>query len=107
MGNAVLNSTRFPDCHDLAFLLSAISDVDLRNCELELIEDKGEAKTYIILENIATRPLSDLVLIDTDLNSPSGAVYAWAQRQVGWKVVLRVIVNIYGTDAEVFGLHDE
>ncbi len=59
---------------------------------------------YIILVNITSGPLVDLVLVDTDLDSLSGGVHAWAQRQIRREMVLG-IVSIMVANAKVIRLH--
>lgn len=60
----LLDRTGYPDCHNLAFLLRTISDVD------------------IIREDTLDGPFSDLVLVDANLDGLASGVLTRAQRQV-------------------------
>jgi hypothetical protein len=76
-------------------------------CQLKVIDNEGKGETYIILEDILGWPSGDLVLVDADLDCLAGGVLARAQRQIIGEVVLGIVSNLFGANAEVFGLHDE
>jgi hypothetical protein len=75
--------------------------------QLKVTDNEGKAETYIILENILGWPSGDLVLVDADLDSLAGGVLARAKRQTIGEVVLGIVSNLFGANAEVIGLHDE
>jgi hypothetical protein len=103
----LLNSTRHPNRHDLALLLSTIANIDLCSVSISIFGDEGDLETYIILVNVTLRPFGDLVLIDTDLDGLAGIIDSRAQRQIGREVILGIVSNLLGANTEVSGLHDE
>lgn len=65
-----------------------------------------KVKTYIILEDIILWPLSDLVLINTNVNCLALGIQARAGREVRRELEGRFVsISIVSTKVEV--LHDE
>lgn len=75
--------------------------------QLKVSDNEGKGETYIILEDILGWPSGDLILVDADLDSLAGGVFARAQWQVVGEVVLGIVSNLLGAKTEVFGLHNE
>lgn len=101
-----LDRSRLPNLLDEAHLFSSIADQDLK-CP-SVFEGKlwGSWNTYVILIDIISWGIKDLVLVDTNVDSLTLGVVTWTSRKNGGSrnVILHFVVRITYAIIAVFHL---
>jgi hypothetical protein len=95
-----------PNFEDLATFLSASTDENLRLGQFVFPKINANGKSHVKLINILRGPLSDLELVDSNLDGLAGGVGTRSQREVSRGLIgLKVSFVIVG--AEIHWLHGE
>lgn len=100
----LLEGLRMPNLEDLSALLRTISNENLYSSQLVFTKENSSNGSYIKLIDVLSGPLSDLVLVNADLDCLSSGVGAGSDRQLGNDLRFLHVSFLIG-GAKVHGLH--